>query len=244
MTEFLIFIIGIVAGFLGATVGGGGMVSIPILILLGFTPQSAIALNKVGDVGAFMAAIQKYWQSKLIDWKMALPLAGITIMGSIIGTQVMIRLETDTLEKLIGIMILIFLPFFFFNKSMGLKEVKTSRTRKIIGFILYSLLAIEGAIVGAGGATVILMLMMYCFGYKIIEGYATNVPAEIFSALVPAIIYSFYGFVQVVPAMIIFCGMLLGGFLGAHLAVKKGNMWVKGLFSIVILMSVLKIMYF
>lgn len=229
---------------MGATVGGGGMIAVPALLFLGFSPQSAVAINKVGDIGAFISAAGEYWEAKKIDWKMAVPLATITIISSIIGAQIMVRLEAGFLEMLIGVMILIFLPFFFFSNNIGLRQRNPSRKRKIIGIIIYSLLAIEGAIVGAGGATVILLVMMYFFGYEIIRGYATNTPAELFSALVPAVVYSFYGFIEFWPAVIIFVGMLIGGFIGAKTAIEKGNLWVKNLFTLVIITFVIKILFF
>ncbi|MGC1176616.1 MAG: sulfite exporter TauE/SafE family protein, partial [Candidatus Saccharimonadales bacterium] len=136
------------------------------------------------------------------------------------------------------------LPLFFFSKSIGLKQTNPSKAKKIIGLIIYSLLAVEGAIVGAGGGTVILLVMMYFFGYEIIRGYATNTPSELLSALVPAIIYSFYGFIEIWPAITIFLGMLIGGFVGAHAAIAKGNIWVKDLFTVVIILSVIKILFF
>ncbi len=244
MQEIIIFVAGLLSGFLGATVGGGGLISLPALLFLGFPPQYAVAINKVGDVGAFIPAVIKYSDSKKIDWRMAIPLAIITILGSMIGTQIMVRLETEFLEIFIGIMILVFLPFFFFSKSIGLKQVNKSKTRKTIGIIIFSLLAIQGAIVGAGGATVILMVMMYFFGYEIIRGYATNTPAQLFAGLVPAVIYSFYGFIELWPAIIIFAGTLLGGFIGANTALERGNRWIKNLFTLVIIASVIKILFF
>ncbi len=243
-TEIIIFLVSLIAGFLGATVGGGGLIAIPALLALGFPPQSAVALNKVGDVGAFLSASTKYWKAKKIDWPMATTLALITIVGSVIGAQILVSLETDVLERLIGIMILIFLPFFLFSKNLGLKPKTPSKTKKVIGFGLYSLLAVEGAIVGAGGGTVILLIMMYFFGYEIVRGYATNAPAEIFSALIPAVIFAFYGFIPLLPAVVIFSGMLIGGFFGANMAIKNGNTWIKGLFSIVVAATVIKVIFF
>ncbi len=243
MQEIIIFIVGLMAGFLGATVGGGGMVAIPALLFLGFSPQSAVAINKVGDIGAFISAVSEYWKSKKIDWNMAVPLAIITIISSTIGAQIMVRLESGFLELFIGVMILIFLPFFFFSESLGLKSTHPSKTKKTIGLIIYALLGVEGAIVGAGGGTVILLVMMYFFGYEIIRGYATNTPAELFNAFIPAVVYSFHGFIPLVPAVIIFLGMLSGGFIGANTALGKGNRWVKNLFTLVIIASVIKILF-
>lgn len=220
------------------------MVAIPALLFLGFSPQSAVAVNAVGDIGAFISATTAYWKSKKIDWKMAVPLAIIAIVGSIIGTQIMVRLETGFLEIFIGVMILIFLPFFFFGKNIGLKQTNPSKTRKTVGIALYTLIVIEGAIAGAGGSTVVLLIMMYFFGYKIIRGYATNTPADLLSSIIPAVIYSFYGFVELWPAVIIFLGMLIGGFVGAKTAIERGNLWVKNLFTVVILLLVVKVLFF
>lgn len=245
MQEIIIFIVGLAAGFLGATVGGGGMIAIPALLFLGFSPQSAVAINAVGDIGAFISAVGEYWKSKKIDWKMAFHLAIIAVIGSIIGTQIMVRMETSFLQTFIGVMILAFLPFFIFDsRKIGLKRINPSKTRKLIGIALYSLLIIEGAIVGAGGSTVVLLIMMYFFGYEIIRGYATNTPADLLSSIIPAIVYSFYGFVELWPAIIIFLGMLIGGFIGAGVAIEKGNRWVKNLFTLVIIASVIKILFF
>lgn len=244
MHEIIIFVLGLAAGFLGATVGGGGMISVPGFLLLGFSPQAAVAINQVGDIGAFISATAKYWKSKKIDWKLAIPLATIAIIGSTIGAQIMVGLDADFLRVFIGAMILVFLPFFLFSKDLGLKREHTSKTKKAIGLLLYSLVVIEGAIVPAGGATIILLILMYFFGYEIIQGYATNTPAELFSSLVPAIIYGFHGFIQLWPAAILFFGMLIGGFVGAHTALEKGNRWVRNLFTLVIVASIVKILFF
>lgn len=161
MHEVIIFFGGALAGFLGATVGGGGFISIPLLLLLGFSPQASIALNKVGDIGTFISAAGKYWKSKRIDWRMAAIIAGIYIVGSIVGTQVMVRLSAGLLEVLIVISILLIVPFVFANPKLGLKKIKTSRLKKIMGFIMLFFLAIMGAVIGAGGAVLSTLVMMY-----------------------------------------------------------------------------------
>jgi len=101
MQEIIIFITGLLAGFLGSTVGGGGFLSIPVLILLGFTPQASIALNKFGDIGTFISAVSRYWKSHKIDWGMAGIIMVIYIIGSFVGTQIMVGLSTDILELFI-----------------------------------------------------------------------------------------------------------------------------------------------
>jgi uncharacterized protein len=240
----LIFLIGLVSGFLGATVGGGGFISIPALIFLGFPPQVSIALNKVGDIGTFISAVSKYWKFHKIDWNVAGIIIAIYVVGSLLGTQIMIKLSTNILEILIVISILLALPFIFMNKKLGIKEIKVSKTKKRIGFILLFFLSILGAMIGAGGAVLSTLVMMFFLGYEIVDGHATTTPSKFFSALIPSIIYYFYGFIEVLPAIIIFIGMLIGGFFGARTAILEGNRWIKKLFLVVVVFLVIHMIFF
>ncbi|OGL93636.1 hypothetical protein A2239_04410 [Candidatus Uhrbacteria bacterium RIFOXYA2_FULL_40_9] len=232
------------AGFLGSTVGGGGFLSIPILVLLGFTPQASIALNKIGDIGTFISAVSRYWKSQKIDWGMAGKIAIIYIIGSFVGTQIMVGLSSHTLNIFIAISILLAAPFLFVNKKMGLVVTKVSKIKKAIGFVILAFLSIIGAIVGAGGAVLSTMVMMVFFGYEIIDGHATTTPSKFFSALIPSIVYFSYGFVEIIPAIVIFVGMLIGGFLGARTAILEGNRWIKTLFTVVVIALVIKLLFF
>lgn len=241
MNEIFIFFIGLFSGFLGSTVGGGGIFSIPALIFLGYSPQSAIALNKVGDVGTFISAIQRYWQSKRIDWNLAIVITAIYAVGSVMGTQVMVNVNTQTLEILIFISVLLALPLSFLKKDLGLKNLKTNFAKKSIGFITLFALSIIGAVVGAGGAILSTLVMMYFFGYKIIDGHATTTPSKFFSASIPSLIYYSYGFIELIPGVLIFTGMLIGGYVGAKTAIKTGNRRIKALFTAVMLIFIIKL---
>ncbi|RJR27905.1 sulfite exporter TauE/SafE family protein [candidate division WWE3 bacterium] len=242
-----IFLIGFVSGFLGSTVGGGGFVSIPALLYLGFTPQSAIALNKIGDVGTFISAVRKYWKSKKIDWNLAGTITCIYIIGSFLGTKIMVLLNANVLEILVYITIALALPLLVFKRDLGIKKVSTSKLKKSVGYILLFLLSIIGAVIGAGGAVVSTIVMIYFFGFEIVKGHATTTPSKFFSASIPAVIYYYHGFIPIIPGIMIFTGMLLGGLVGASFAVSAGNKWIKtfllGVICFFILYGILNSIY-
>ena len=72
MHEFLIplwmFFLGFITGFMDSTVGSGGLVLIPALIFSGFSPQSAVAMDRLATIGQEIGAIIKYWKSGKIIW--------------------------------------------------------------------------------------------------------------------------------------------------------------------------------
>jgi len=62
----IIFIVSILAGFVGAAVGGGGLISIPLLLFLGIPPQVTLATNKFGGLGVSVGALYKFIKEKKI----------------------------------------------------------------------------------------------------------------------------------------------------------------------------------
>jgi len=244
MQPILILIIGIISGFLGSTVGGGGMIAIPALLLMGFPAHVAVASKKVGDVGAFLVALREYQHFKKIDWKMARWLILITIIGSILGSTIMIYMNKRILETIVLVIIAIFLPIILFNHKIGLIKRKVSKKMIVIGIIFYFAMIIINAIASAGGASIILIIMMTFFGYKLIEGYATNIPSEFINSIIPATIYFFVGYTDVIAATLLLIGSAIGGLIGSKLAIKKENIWMKWLFGTVVIIMVLKIVFF
>lgn len=245
MEIIIVILVGLVSGFLGATVGGGGMISIPALLFLGLPPHVVVGTNKVGDIGAFAAAVKEYLKAKRIDLRMALVLACLAVVGSILGTQIMIQLDAHSLRILIGVVILVFLPFLLLKRNMGLKKREIPRWKVTAGMVIFFLLSVIGAVTGgAGGATVALFLMIYFFGFEIIRGYATNTPSELIQAVIPATIYFLYGFVHIPFATVLLISSFAGGFIGSKTALKGGSKWVRNLFVIVVILSVIKILFF
>lgn len=245
MELIIVFLVGLASGFLGATVGSGGMISIPALLFLGLPPQTVVGTNKIGDMGAFIAAVKEYLKAKKIEWRFAAILAVLASTGSVLGIQIMIRLDASFLKMLIGIVILVFLPFLFLKKDMGLKGKKAPQWKVLVGLSLYFAISVVSAITGgAGGATVSLFIMVYFIGFEIIKGYATSTPAELLMAAIPAIVYFFYGFIHVEFGIVLLVGSFVGGYVGSKTALKKGNRWVRNLFAVVVLISVMNILFF
>lgn len=238
----LILGIGLLSGFLGATVGSGGMISIPALLLLGFSPQVSIASNSAGDIGAFLAAVYEYTKSKKIYWELSAVLIVVAIITSSIGAFILLALPTDFLKKLIGFFLLLFLPIIFIQKS----SIQTpSQSKKTLGYILYGIVDTVGAITGgAGQASLELLITMICFRLPIVRAYATICIPELCIVVLLTIIYGWHGLVNWPLAILLFIGNLIGGIIGAKLAIAKGNIYIKWLFVMIIITSAIKILFF
>lgn len=237
-------LIGVVAGFIGAIAGGGGLISIPLLIFLGLPPQIAIATNKFAGIGLSLGATYKFAKSKKIIWKYVLPFSIIALIGGILGANILVNINKGLLSKTVGIVLLIFLPVIFLKKDMGVKHRKTSDIRKTIGYIFYFASAIYGGFFGGGAFILIAYTLMYFFGFKIIQANATDIIPWLILSISASIIFIIHGIIDFHIGIVLFIGMIFGGYLGAHTAIKKGDKWVKTIFAVIVIISAIKILFF
>lgn len=236
------FLIGIFAGFIGALVGSGGLISIPFLIFLGLPSQVAIATHKFGSAGLKIGAVAKFWKTDHIQWAYFWPLSTLGFVAAFVGAQILIVIDRELLSQLVGILLLAVLPVLFVRKDTGLVHRSTSALKRVLGYLLYFLAQVFGAFFGGGAATMVFYILMTFFGLTVVEASATTMLPSLIMTLVALIIFGTHGLLDYRVGAVIFLGMLVGGWLGAHTAVKKGNKWVKTLFAIVVIISAVKLL--
>lgn len=234
-------IIGTISGFIGAIAGGGGLLSVPFLIFLGIPPQITLATNKFGGMGLSFGALYKFIKERKIVWRYAIFLSLFGILGSLIGSRILLTIDTSILQKLIGILLILLVPTVFLKKSFGIEEKPTSRKRKIIGCICYFLISIIASFFGGMGV-ITMSIAIYFFGLPMIKANATELFSYSVFSLFSVVIFAFNGIVNYQVGIVLFVGMLIGGYIGAHTAIKKGNEWVKFVFTIVVIASAIKIL--
>lgn len=244
LIAIFIFITGILAGFIGALVGGGGLISVPALMLLGVPPQSAIATNRLGSFGYSTSAIVKYWKEKKINWRLALIMTLISLPGTYLGTKILLEIDKVLLTRITGITLLVMLPLVFLKNKLGDVQKEIPKSHTFIGSIAYFFISIYGSVVGAGTGILARFDLMLLFRMKAIDSNATDIVVGFLSSLLGLTLLLKTGLIHWVFGFLLLIGMIFGGWMGAHTAIKKGDEWVKIMFIIFTLVMGLKLLFF
>jgi hypothetical protein len=240
---FPVFLIGILASFFGTIVGGGTLLSIPFLIMIGLPPQVAIATERFGGLGQTLTSFTQFYKSKKIVWKYVFGLTIISVAGSIIGSNILINIDPLVLRNIIGLTILLLLPLFFLKRDLGIKQTVVSKRKIIIGSIIYFFVQIFAAFYGGGTGILIAYTLMFCFGLTILESTATKIIPWFFLSISSLMIFANKGITNYKMGVVMMAGMTIGAYLGARVALRKGNLWVKRMFIFFVIISVIKLLF-
>jgi uncharacterized protein len=241
---FLILFIGIAAGFADSTIGVGGSISIPSLIILGFPPAAAIALDRLGTLGQTFGALLKFIRTNKILWSFIIPFIILSQIATLIGTHILLNINPNFILRVLGIILILLTPTFYINKKIGVKRIKVSNFRKCLGYFFYFLLMILNGVTGAGAGGISFYNSMYNFGFTLLEANATNLIPWLLLSLTSSYIFVSKGIINWNTGLFFLVGMIIGGYLGAHTALKIGNVWLKRFLGIVVLLAGIKFLFF
>ena len=161
-------------------------------------------------------------------------------MSGFVGARLLLQVERESVAPLLGICMLLLVPLLFVKRDLGIQPFKPNRIQTLTGHLLYLLGCIYGAALQVGSGPLLLYVVMWFLGLTIIQASATSSFCWMFISITSLLTFLASGMVDLSMGVSLLLGSLLGGYVGAHTAVTKGDKWTKGFFAVVIVLAALK----
>lgn len=240
MEQFTLFIISLLANLFSAFSGGGaGLVQLPALIFLGLPFGMALATHKIASVALGIGATVRHLREGGLERQFVIYMLLAGVPGVVIGASLILQVPDRMAEIALGVLTLGLGVYSILSPSLGQTYEPTHRDRfgfaiGAVGLFLIGLL--NGSLTSGTGLFVTLWLVRW-FGLDYRRAVAhTLVMVGVFWNGSGALTLGLLGDVRWEWLPVLLAGSLLGGYLGAHLSIAKGNRWIKRGFEVVTLL--------
>lgn len=247
LEQTLLFLISLVANVFSAFAGGGaGLLQFPALIFLGLPFGVALATHKVASVALGVGATARHWREKSLEWRFAMFILAAGLPGVLLGAVYILDVPDQIARIALGVLTVGLGVYSFFNKQLGLTYAPSHRTNAgyaIGGLGLFLIGVLNGSLTsGTGLFCTIWLVRWFGLDYRRAVAY-TLVLVGLFWNGTGAITLGMLGEIRWswLPALL--AGSLLGGYIGAHWSIVKGNRWIKRAFEIVTILVGLKLIF-
>lgn len=231
--------------FLAAVVdsigGGGGLISLPSYTLAGLSYDVASGTNKFSAMFGTLAATIRYFRSGKLMVVPSLAAAVMALPGSYLGTKLAMAVGNEKMT----IFMLFALPAV---AAAVIFKKKTPTAPKPMTKLRIAACALIGLIVGAydgffgpGTGTFLIILFTWVAGMDIVTAAGTAKPVNLasnLSSLITRIAAGQVLFTLAIPAM---CLSIVGGYIGAKLAVLRGARFIRFVMVFVLLLIIVKL---
>lgn len=236
--------VGLIAGFIDAVVGGGGMLTIPALLSAGLPPHLALGTNKLAATFASSTAAWTYYRKQLFNpvfWRKSFI---ATAIGAVTGTLIVDQLSTALLDKVLPIVILATAIYTMISKFPP--DNKSRLPKK--GWVLTQKQWLQGLTLGfydgvAGPGTgafwTVTSAVLYKINILLASGLAKamNFTSNFLSLLT----FIWLGHINWVLGLSMGVCLMLGAFIGAHSAIRFGSKFIRPVFVTVVMVMAIKL---
>jgi len=232
--------VGFCAGYIDAVAGGGGMLNLPALLFAGVPPVSALAVSKMSAIAGTALAVIKYTLSKKVHWPTVLIAALPCLIASYLGGKAALALSSTILAWAILICIPIAL-FIVLRDSAEKDESEITDTPKTLMAI--TPIGFYDGILGPGTGTYMTIAVRKILKFNLLKATATIKPLNLLSNIGAAIAFILAGKVIWTIAIPMVIASSIGGWLGSHSAIKGGEIFIRRLLIIVLVLMLIANIY-
>jgi uncharacterized protein len=239
----VLLLVGFASAVVNTLAGGGTFLTVPVMILLGYSPLTANATNRLALSVQGVGATALYRRQGRIDLRLGLRLSLLACLGSGGGAYLATRLDEEAFNRTIACLmivtlgVLLWLPADWFARRPA-----TGPPRPLLTAAGFLLVGIYGGFFGAGLGVFILLLLSATQRLDLVAGNAIKSLVVLFLSLVASLVFLWLGHVDLVAAVPLAVGNGLGGWLGARWSLSGGDVWIRRLLIVVVAASVYKLL--
>ncbi|WP_119969391.1 TSUP family transporter [Shewanella japonica] len=225
----ILFFVAILAGFIDAIAGGGGLLTIPALMWAGLPPAAALGTNKLQACGGSFFASLYFIRKGMVDLKQAKLSIVCAFAGAAVGTIIVQMIDVSVLELVLPFLILAIGCYFLFSKKISENDKLQVLTPTVFAFTAALGVGFYDGFFGPGTGSFFALAFVSLAGYGLakatahakILNFATNISSLIF--------FLIGGQVAIVLGLIMLVGQAIGATLGSRLVMTKGVKIIKPL---------------
>ncbi|SDK46486.1 TSUP family transporter [Paracoccus chinensis] len=217
------------AGFVDAIAGGGGLITVPALMLAGLSPDQALATNKVqGSFGAATAAFS-YGRSGLVDLRRQLPTGALAFAAGGAGAGLVTALPTDVLRVALPILLIGIALFFAFKPGLNDLDRAARLRPALFALTAVPFIGFYDGLIGPGAGAFYMLAFVTLAGFGILKATAHTKLLNFASNIGGLTVFALTGHPLWIVGLAMGAGQVLGAALGSRLAMRVGARVIKPL---------------
>lgn len=242
--QILLFATTFVAGLLNATVGGGGLLQIPMLMLLVPTAPLAalIGTAKVAGWPGLVAANTTFAIRLKPAWPLIIRAGLAEIPFAIVGASIATRLDPAWARPIILVLLTAMSIHVLVQPNFG--ETRPDRPPRLTGILPWVMgagIGLYEGFLGSGSGTILIVLFVTVCGLDLVG--ASVASAMVTFAGVSAAVVTFMAAGSVLLGLALKMAVFntAGALLGARLVTLKGNAVLRRMLGVVLLLLIGKL---
>lgn len=222
------------AGLIDTLSGGGGLITLPVLLGVGLPPTMAVGTNKLQTLAGELVALWRFARYRHFRWHdIGWGLAWV-VLGSVLGTMLLQWMHPHGFGKIIPFLMIVVLACMVFMPKLGADDVH-QRWSSCWFYLFFGLLiGFYNGFFGPGTGVFWILALMLILGLNHQRAAVTMKPLNIVGNMAGLVLLIAAGKVAYLIALIMAVGQVAGSYFAAYLVIDKGRAVIRPIFMVIV----------
>jgi uncharacterized membrane protein YfcA len=241
----LLVSVGIAGGFLNVMAGGGSLLTVPVLVFLGLPGAVANGTNRIAILAQNITAIATFARRGFKDYRLSLSLAVCAIPGAAAGALLGTQLDGAWFNRALAITMIAVMLIMHFDRgaSEQAEDHQPNRRQLIQGHLLMLGAGFWGGFIQIGVGFIIMPILNRVMGLDLVRTNMHKVFIIAVYTVVALTIFASQLELLWVVGIALAVGNSIGGYLGAHFTVSKGDKLIRLILNMVLIAFIIKLLF-
>ena len=235
------------AGFVDAIVGGGGLIQTPVAMILlpNLAVASVIGSLKIPSFSGTALAARQYLKKVEMNWKLLSIMAVFAFASAFLGSSLLTKVHNDFMKPFLLVVLTLIAIYTFAKKDFGNHQIKDLSENKqlMLAIIISIVIGFYDGFIGPGTGSFFVLAFVTVLGFDFLHASANAKMVNLATNFGSICLFIFKGKIIWALAIPMAICNAIGGFIGAKLAIKKGNGFIRIFFLIVVIGTLIRFGY-
>jgi uncharacterized membrane protein YfcA len=235
------------AGFVDAIVGGGGLIQTPVALILlpNLAVSTVIGSLKIPSFSGTALAARQYLKAVKMHWNLLLTMAVVAFVFAFIGSNLLTKVDNHFMKPLLLVVLIMIAVYTFFKKDFGIHQAKEHSPRRqlVLAVLISVVIGFYDGFIGPGTGSFFVLAFVAVLGFDFLHASATAKMVNLATNIGSICLFLLKGKILWVIALPMAVCNAIGGWLGAKLALRKGNSFIRNFFLLVVVGTLLRFGY-
>jgi uncharacterized membrane protein YfcA len=239
----LLLATGLVAGFVDSIAGGGGLITLPVLLNLGIDPKMALGTNKLQATFGSGSATIHYARAGAVKLEDCRRGCGYAFVGAVAGSLLVQQLAPDLLRRLIPILLILVAIYIWRRPQLGDTDLHPHMTRERFDVLFGLGIGFYDGFMGPGTGTFFAMALILWLGFNLTKATATTKVLNFATNVAALLVFLIFGKIWFVGGLVMGAGQWLGARAGSKMVMRHGTKFIRPIFLSVVILITLRMIY-
>ncbi len=239
----LLFATGLAAGFVDSIAGGGGLITLPVLLSFGLGPKEALGTNKLQATFGSGSAAWHYARAGAVGLKECERGFLFSAFGAALGTLAVQQFDPAFLKRCIPVLLLAVGLYVLLKPELGASDLRPRMSRRWFEAIFGTGIGFYDGFFGPGTGTFWAMACVLGLGFNLVRATAYTKVMNFASNFSSLVLFLIGGKVLFTAGLAMGVGQWIGARLGARIVIRRGTGFIRPIFIAVALALTLKLLY-